>query len=50
MELIKLVRGSAIISADNMTSFGGMLSTPTETPDLMPLIILIMSDGSAFEN
>ena len=50
MLLIRLVSGSAITSADMATSFGGILSTPTEVPNLVLLIILRIFDGSAFLN
>ena len=46
---INLARGFAITSADIITSFGGILSIPTDVPDFSPLIILIISDGSALE-
>ena len=46
---IKLVRGFAITSADIITSFGGILSIPTDVPDFSPLMILMIFDGSALE-
>ena len=42
--------GSAITSADMETSFGGILSAPTEVPNLILMINLRISDGSAFLN
>ena len=47
MVFVNLVRGFAVTSADIITSFGGMLSVPTDMPDFSSLIILIISDGSA---
>ena len=46
---INLVKGLEITSADIITSFGGMLSMPTDVVDFSPSIILIISDGSALE-
>ena len=48
MELIKFVSGSAIMSPDIFTNFGGVVSIPVTVVESNPLIILIMSSLGAF--